>query len=174
MKICYEQDEALLRRFYQTMYPLLPLYQARRKRLLSTLGIICAVLAAAYFFTYFILFLIGAIAVAVLLAVNAVQKISDKTIDRVVEFNRKEYGDDAVSIVVECKKDKIAAGRQNSDAEDYIEYGELTDILYDDTLFCMVTQENAYYFPISAIPEGKDALIAFLQEKNPAIQVKML
>lgn len=174
MKICYTQDEALLRRFYKTMYPRLPLYQNRRKKLLTVLGVIALILLAAYLVSKFVLFLIGAAAVAFLLLKNARVGVDERTVGKIVEFNKNEYGADAIDIVIECKKDKIAASRAASDAEDYIEYGALTDILYDGELFCMATNNNAHYFPIGAIPEGRDALVRLLKEKNPAVRVSEL
>ena len=53
-------------------------------------------------------------------------------------------------------------------------YDEITGAVYDSEIFCFTTKDNAYYFPLSAIPDGKDALLGLLKRKNPSIQVSAL
>ena len=59
MEINYNQDEALLRRFYEKIYPSLPLYRTRRRSSLLKAGIMVLALVLAYLPTRFVLFLLG-------------------------------------------------------------------------------------------------------------------
>ena len=56
----------------------------------------------------------------------------------------------------------------------FLPYDEITGAVYDSEIFCFTTKDNAYYFPLSAIPDGKDALLGLLKRKNPSIQVSAL
>ena len=174
MEINYNQDEALLRRFYEKIYPSLPLYRTRRRSSLLKAGIMVLVLVFAYLPTRFVLFLVGIAAVLFWWLRNTFGGMNGRRVDKILKYCREEFGKESVPCTVCCSDKEVTVGNDGLVRDYFLPYDEITGAVYDSEIFCFTTKDNAYYFPLSAIPDGKDALLGLLKRKNPSIQVSAL
>ena len=92
MEINYNQDEALLRRFYEKIYPSLPLYRTRRRSSLLKAGIMVLVLVLAYLPTRFVLFLVGIAAVLFWWLRNTFGGMNGRRVDKILKSGRIRQG----------------------------------------------------------------------------------
>ncbi|GAB2044611.1 hypothetical protein AGATL06_11080 [Agathobaculum sp. TL06] len=174
MEINYNQDEALLRRFYEKIYPSLPLYRTRSRSSLLKAGIMVLALVLAYLPTRFVLFLVGIAAVLFWWLRNTFGGMNGRRVDKILKYYREEFGKESVPCTVCCSDKEVTVGNDGLVRDYFLPYDEITGAVYDSEIFCFTTKDNAYYFPLSAIPDGKDALLDLLQRKNPSIQVSAL
>ena len=84
-----------------------------------------------------------------------------------LKYYREEFGKESVPCTVCCSDKEVTVGNDGLVRDYFLPYDEITGAVYDSEIFCFTTKDNAYYFPLSAIPDGKDALLGLLKRKNP-------
>lgn len=171
MQIQFTQDEALLKAFYQTMFPLLPICKNRKKAVLLPLAAAAIVCFIAWFLTRFVLFLIGFVLFLIMTIVNLSGRSNDRLVSKILRFNEQQYGTNAFRVTMTCEDEEIVGTSEQLHSDFFIPYAEITDVAVNREIYCIEMKHNAYFFPISAIPEGEQALTAWLTRKNPQIQV---
>lgn len=167
----FNQDEALLRQFYTGMYCKLPIYKREKQKVLKLEAIVTAILFCIWVFTQNALFSVAAILGFIFFVCSAAaSKMTPKKIKNILGVFRKMYGKDSVACVTRFKDDRVVLENECMDKNYALRYKDILDAAYDSGIFCFSTDDNVYFFPLSAV-EDKDALIKLLSKKNPSIRV---
>lgn len=171
MEIQYVQDEALVKEFYITMFHLLPISKKRKILILLPLffmAFIClAVALMIKNMILFAVFLINLLLIATVLHSIA----SEKTADKIAAHMLKQYGTNQFFITMRCEEEEIVGVSEQLRSDFFFSYADISSIVYNDRIYCITAKQNTFFFPISAIPGGKDVLTTWLTSKNPRTKV---
>ena len=121
--------------------------------------IMVLVLVLAHLPTRFVLFWVG-IAAVLFWWLQHVRRHERQEVDKILKYYREEFGKESVPCTVCCSDKEVTVGNDGPVRDYFLPYDEITGAVYDSEIFCFTTKDNAYYFPLSAIPTVGDALLA--------------